>query len=118
MADSPGSGGLRSRFNLKRRMRNRGGVGFQSGLVDRVKYAGNPAHKRNPGDFCLHPPAGPLGDNTLCDDAGVFSKTEALSLLREGVRRGLVSVQTRGEFPQNVWAVTEDGYALEAQLEN
>ena len=33
-------------------------------------------------------------------------------------QRGLVSVQIRGRFPQNIWAVTEAGHPLEAQLEN
>ncbi len=32
--------------------------------------------------------------------------------------RGLISVQTRGQFPQNIWSVTESGCPLEAQLEN
>jgi len=30
----------------------------------------------------------------------------------------LISKQKRGRFPQNVWAVTDDGTAFEAQLEN
>lgn len=46
------------------------------------------------------------------------TRAVALRLLREGIRRGLVSAQQRGGFPQNVWAVTEGGIALEAQLEN
>jgi hypothetical protein len=39
-------------------------------------------------------------------------------LLRKGVRKGLISEQTRGEYPQNVWSVTRGGQALEAQLDN
>ncbi len=36
------------------------------------------------------------------------------------MRRGLVSEQRPGQrgYPQNIWAVTPDGIALEAQLEN
>jgi hypothetical protein len=41
----------------------------------------------------------------------------AQKLLIEGFRRGLVSVQEREGWPQNVWAVTESGVALEAQLD-
>ena len=34
------------------------------------------------------------------------------------MRGGVVSTQTRGQWPQNVWAVTATGLALEAQLGN
>ena len=87
-------------------------------LANSVRYAGNPAHKSSPGDFGLPPPSAPRGDKTLCDMAGIRSRSEALSLLRDGVRKGLVSQQTRGRFPQNVWSVANDGTAFEAQLEN
>ena len=40
-----------------------------------------------------------------------------LQLLREGIRKGIVSRQRRGAWPQNVWAVLEDT-PLEGQLEN
>jgi hypothetical protein len=39
-------------------------------------------------------------------------------LLREGIRKGLISEQRRGRYPQNVWAVTGEGAPVEAQLEN
>ena len=45
-------------------------------------------------------------------------RAEALRLLRAGIQWGLVSEQWRGGYPQNVWSVTDDGYPLEAQLEN
>ena len=64
------------------------------------------------------PPSSPRADKTLCDLAGILRRVDALELLREGVRQGLVSEQTRNGYPQNVWAVTEDGVPLEAQLEN
>ena len=108
----------RCRFNDKRRIRQFDDPVALSGLAARVRYTGNPAHKQNPGDFGLHPPAGPRDDKTLCDNAGIFSKSKAQRLLQEGIKRGLVSVQDRDGFPQNVWAVTDDGYPLEAQLEN
>ncbi|MCC6363539.1 MAG: hypothetical protein IT165_08430 [Bryobacterales bacterium] len=80
-------------------------------------YTGNPEHKRNPGDFGLQPPSAPRLGKTLCDDLQLDSRSEALRLLREGFHRGLFSVQERGGWPQNVWAVTDDGYPVEAQLD-
>lgn len=81
-------------------------------------YRGNPAHKSNPGDFGLTPPRDPRPDKSLCDEAEVFTRQEAERLLRSGLRRGLVSVQERNGWPQNVWAVANNGVALEAMLEN
>jgi hypothetical protein len=50
--------------------------------------------------------------------AGVHSKADALSALRCGVLKGLISSQLRGGFPQNIWAFTDDGTLFEAQLDN
>lgn len=47
----------------------------------------------------------------------IYSRSQALSLLREGVNRGTFSAQERDGWPQNVWAVTDKGQPLEAQLE-
>lgn len=87
-------------------------------LSGRVTYCGNPVHKKNPGDFGLTPPSGPRPGKSLCDAANIFDKAVASRLLQEGVERGLVSMRFRGDWPQNIWAVTDDGSALEAQLEN
>lgn len=81
------------------------------------RYSGNPEHKRNPGDFGLDPPSAPRLGKSLCDAARVYSRAQALELLSKGFARGLFSAQERDGWPQNVWAVTEDGHALEAQLE-
>lgn len=89
-----------------------------SALVARVSYGGNPEHKRSPGDFNLTPPALPWADASKCDDAGIFDRETALRYLRSGMQRGLVSERWPSEFPQNVWAVSDDGIALEAELEN
>ena len=83
----------------------------------KLRYTGNPEHKRNPGDFGLDPPSSPRLGKTLCDDVRIHSRAEALKLLRAGFSKGLVSVWRRAGWPQNVWAVTEDGKAVEAQLE-
>jgi hypothetical protein len=42
----------------------------------------------------------------------------ALRYLRKGLCKGLVSERFNGEWPQNIWSVTDDGKPLEAQLEN
>lgn len=110
----------RGRFNGKRRIcppEQLAEVDLEA-LSDRVLYCGNPVHKKNPGDFGLTPPSGPRPGKSLCDVAQIFEKAVAGQLLKEGVRRGLVSTQFLGDWPQNIWAVTTDGIALEAQLEN
>ena len=85
--------------------------------LNRVRYSGNPEHKRNPGDYGLNPPSAPRPGKTLCDQVEIYSRSEALALLREGLQRGTFSSQERDGWPQNVWAVTEKGEPLEAQLE-
>lgn len=85
-------------------------------LASRVHYKGKPDHKIKRGDFDLDPPYGPHPGKTLCDVTGIFTVKEALRLLREGVSKGLISTQIRGRFPQNVWAVTDEGIPVEAAL--
>lgn len=104
--------------NLKRRIRQSVEPDYLQKLVDLVKYGGNPEHKKNPGDFGLMPPSQTRADKSLCDIVGIFSKKEATRLLKDGVKRGLVSEQMRNGYPQNIWAVTNGGWPLEAQLEN
>jgi hypothetical protein len=87
-------------------------------LAERVSYGGNPEHKSHPGDFGLTPPSAPRPDKTLCAATGIVSKSAALAALRSGVRKGLISRQKRGEWPQNIWSVSSDGIPLGAQLEN
>ena len=54
----------------------------------------------------------------MCDEAAIFKRSDALTLLRAGFLRGLMSVQERSGWPQNVWAVAPNGVPLEAMLEN
>ena len=103
------------KFNPKRRIQKSCNPDELDQLAKRVRYSGSPYHKKNPGDFCLTHPAQPRPDKTLCDPVGIFTKLEALQLLRAGVRRGLISEQTRGGFPNKIWAVTKDCIPLEAQ---
>lgn len=79
---------------------------------------GNPEHKQNPGDFGLTPPSAPRTGKSLCDAVSIFDRDTATKLLRKGLKKGLVSDRSSGDWPQNVWAVTEAGEPLEAQLEN
>lgn len=87
-------------------------------LQGKVRYGGNPEHKRNPGDYGLTPPSSPRADKMLCDGVSIFKRRKALSLLKKGIAQGAISVQIRNGFPQNIWSMTEDGIPLEAQLEN
>jgi len=87
-------------------------------LASKVTYGGNPSHKRNPGDFGLTPPSQPREGKTLCDAVGILRRDVAEALLKEGVRRGLVSVQEHKGWPKNIWAVDENSAPLEATLEN
>lgn len=87
-------------------------------LAETVAYGGNPEHKKNPGDFGLTPPSDPRRGKSLCDVAKIFSRAVAHGLLQEGLRRGLVSDRHDSGWPRNIWAVTEAGVPLEAQLEN
>jgi len=111
-------GMARTRVNSKPKFK----VGLDAGclkeLSSRVKYTGNSAHNRNPGDFGLDQVSSPRPDKTLCDGAQIFEKEVASNLLKEGVLRGLVSEQSRNGFPQQIWAVSSNGIPLEAQLEN
>jgi hypothetical protein len=109
----------RTEFNPKRRILvNPEDVFDLTELAKKIRYGGNPEHKKNPGDFGLSPPSDPRQGKTLCDTAGVFTRKEALELLRTGIKRGLVSVQVRNGLPQNIWSVAVNGVPIEAQLEN
>ena len=108
----------RRRFTPKRRVAHGWDIEKLENLAERVSYTGNLEHKEAPGDFGLTPPVQPGPDKSKCDWIGILDRATALRLLKEGARRGLVSLQVRGAFPQNVWAVTDGGDPVEAQLEN
>lgn len=111
-----------SNFNPKRKIAPNTEENLQLGrnLAQRVRYGGNPEHKKNPGDFGLHPPANARSTKSLCDDVKIFNRKIALDYLKKGLELGLVryTKEENETWPQNVWAVTDDGKALEAQLEN
>lgn len=109
----------KKRSNPKRRVCTPESLpGDPEALAADVGYGGNPEHKRKPGHFGPVPPSHPRSDESLCDAVDIFRRDEALALLRKGIRRGCVSRPDAGRCPQDVWAVTWDGHALEAQLEN
>lgn len=105
------------KFNLKRKLAVPMPAEYLDSLAYRVVYGGNPEHKMNPGDFGLTPPSGARPGKSLCDVVHVFSRKEALCLLREGCRSGLISDRFVGYWPKNIWSV-KDGVPLEAQLES
>jgi hypothetical protein len=110
----------RTAFNPKRRLCTDAQLDQRRHTLEefakRARYTGNPEHKRNPGDFGLDPPSSPRPGKTLCDLVAIHTQAAALALLQAGLRKGLISAQERGGWPQNVWAVTADGEPLEAQL--
>ena len=107
----------RKKFNWKRRIQDVCDTSELTRLARCVKYVGSEAHKRHKeGDFNITP--NPDSRKTLCDGIGITSKLQAHRLLRKGIIQGLISEQKRGDFPQNIWAVTSDGIPLEAQLTN
>lgn len=109
-----------NKFNSKRKIKKlaEGDLQYYSDIAGQLLYGGNPEHKKNPGDFGLTPPSGPRLGKSLCDTVCIFSKQVALNHLKSGLRKGLVSERFNGQWPQNIWSVTEDGYPMEAQLEN
>lgn len=108
-------------FNPKRKIRpeptTRGERAALATLASKARYGGNPEHKRNPLDYGLPQPNHPREGKTLCDKLGPVRLEQARQLLTEGMRRGLVSIQERKGWPQNVWAV-HNGIPVEAMLEN
>ncbi len=71
-----------------------------------------------PGDYRLNPPASPRPMKTLCDAKRPLPKAEAEQLLKEGLKRGMISQAGSEAWPKNVWAVDDEGEVFEAQLEN
>lgn len=109
-----------NQFNPKRKIKKLTAVEMQhcSALAEKVRYGGNPEHKKNPGDFGLTPPSHPRCGKSLCDEASIFSRKVALEHLKLGLKKGLVSERFNGDWPQNIWSVTDNDIPLEAQLEN
>ncbi|MCK9589132.1 MAG: hypothetical protein WC076_05230 [Terrimicrobiaceae bacterium] len=109
----------RTKFDKKRRFASVLPTGeVLERLAVAVRSGGNPGHKRDPGDFGLTPPSLPRDDKSLCDEARIFERAEAVRLLRAGVRRGMISPWDGNGYPKHIWSMTEEGIPLEAILEN
>jgi hypothetical protein len=110
----------RNGFNRKRRIASIGSwdANEKEERALTAKYGGNSEHKKSPSDYGLIPPANPRPGKTLCDGEKPLFKAEAERLLASGFRKGMISEQMRDGWPQNVWAVSDDGQVYEAQLEN
>ena len=109
----------RTRFNPKRRfIATRPSEEVLNHLAERACYGGHAVHKRIPGDYGLTPPSSPRPDKTLCDTTGIFLRQVAVELLRQGIRRGLISDWSGDGFPRNIWSVSRDGIPLEAKLDD
>ena len=79
-------------------------------MAKTARYNPSPYHKSAPSGSPRH-------DKTVCDGPASTGR-DGRELLTSGFRRGMVSSQERRGWPQNVWAVDEDGVAYEAQLGN
>lgn len=109
----------RTKFNCKRRFSSSlPAPELLKKLAAGLRYGGNPNHKRNPGDFGLTPPSLPRDDKSLCDEVKIFKRAEALRLLKEGAKRGMISEWDGTGYPKNIWSMSVDGVPMEAQLEN
>lgn len=110
----------RSGYNPKRKLAamHETSASERGELSRSLSYKGNAEHKLYPNDYGLTPPASPRPGKTLCDAQRTFPRAEAESLLREGAQLGMVSVQRRNGWPQNIWAVNQHNQVFEAQLEN
>lgn len=90
----------------------------QQELANNAKYCGSPYHKKYPDDYDMPDLPKPRPDKTRCDGTRSICREEAMQLLRCGFEYGMVSNQRRQGWPQNVWAVDEEGVVYEAQLQN
>lgn len=104
--------------NPKRRIARRGDLepDVLERLSGEVRYTGSAHHKRAPADYGFNPPVNPRPWKSLCDGNRIVKLDEAVTLLREGVRRGVVSSYSNNGLPKYVWAVSGDDLVFEAKL--
>ena len=86
-------------------------------MAQGVRYRASPYHKSSPLAWGLSRPV-PRADKTICEGSGITCCRDAAELLKSGIRRGMVSEDQRGGWPQNIWAVDAEGTVYEAQLSN
>ena len=113
----------RKKFNRKRKLAPEGSFPAEEleQLAQAADCSGNPLHKLSRGDFDLTPPAQARKPSkeqqsrSVRDTAKLFKRKDAIRYLREGPRRGMISVVRINGWPKQVWAVADDGIAMEAQ---
>ncbi len=98
-------------MTLQRCLRRKSNIGQK-----RHAMAATPSTNVTPATLALHPLRLREWAKHFAK-SGIFSRSAALELLRDGFRRGFVSRQQRDGWPQNVWAITPVGEPLEEQLE-
>lgn len=77
--------------------------------LEQATYEASPYHKGCPGDFGLTPPALARADKTLCDEANITTKAQALALFARAKEQQIVSEFTHCGFPKQMWVVDEEG---------
>ncbi|WP_041793624.1 hypothetical protein [Pararhodospirillum photometricum] len=104
--------------NPKRRIVSEGAVSSDElrRVLGEARYGGSALHKRRPGDYKLKPAVNPRPNKSVCDDLRSVLLREAQGLLKEGIRRGLVSAFETGGFPKYVWAVDAHNEPYEAKV--
>ena len=84
-------------------------------MAERAGYSPSPYHKARPPRTVG---AAPRPDKTVCGSLALPDCQDAADLLKAGILRGMISTQLRHGWPQNVWAVDDEGIVYEAQLGN
>ncbi|HRY93553.1 MAG TPA: hypothetical protein P5147_08825 [Myxococcota bacterium] len=104
-------------FNPRRKIRSQDQTSAESRahLATTARYIGSGHHKMHPNDYGLTPPCNPRPGKTLCDEIKEFPKVQAVELLLQGIKRGMISEQLRNGWPQNIWAVSVEGEPFEAE---
>lgn len=83
-------------------------------LTTRASYVGSGHHKRNPADYGLER-TNPRPTKSLCDLNRSITLGQARTLLKTGVRAGMVSELAEDGFPKFIWCVDESETVYEAK---
>jgi hypothetical protein len=82
-------------------------------VAAQVAYEGHADHKRNPARWGFIGRSGPRPDATLCEDAAVDEKDQALVLFKLAVASGLVEEGWTEGFPKRIWVVDDTEQVFE-----
>lgn len=84
-------------------------------MAETARYGGAAYHKLRPGDYGFDPPVSPRPSKAVCDDKRIVLRDEAETLLRQGIRKGMISRPAPGQLPKYVWTVDGNGDVYEAK---